>query len=262
MRRLSGFTLIELIIVIVLLGVVATVSVRFVALSTQGAIDVSSRQQRALAGVVISEQISRQLREALPTSVRPNGDGSCIEFIPIVAASNYLTLPSGSAPTSFEAVPLPDGQSASGRVVVYGYGSSVYNLTSPGPMSPPASMPASATAPVTVTFDSGTTHRFSAKSPEKRFYVVSDPVTLCQAGRFLYRYRNYGVKPTIGADLPGPGPDREVLAASLLPDSLEFDVIPPNFRRGAVVSFRMVLGDTDLEETTAISQEVQIRNVP
>lgn len=48
MRRAAGFTLVELIIVIVLLAIVATISVQFVALSTRGAIDVSSRQQRAL----------------------------------------------------------------------------------------------------------------------------------------------------------------------------------------------------------------------
>lgn len=262
MRRLHGFTLVELVIVIVLLGIVATVSVRFVALSTQGAIDVSSRQQRALAGVVISEQISRQLREALPTSVRTSSDDACIEFVPIIAASNYLTLPSGGSPGSFEAVPLPNGESASGRIVVYGYGSSVYNLNSPGPMSPPASLPASASAPVTVTFDGSNTHRFSATSPEKRFYVVSDPITFCQSGRFLYRYRNYGVESTIGADLPTSSPDREVLAANLQPGTLQFEVTPPNFRRGAVVSFEMILEDTGSGETTAISQEVQIRNVP
>lgn len=55
MSRSSGFTLIELVIVIVLLAIVATISVQFVALSTRGALDVSSRQQRALQSVVISE---------------------------------------------------------------------------------------------------------------------------------------------------------------------------------------------------------------
>ena len=55
MERTRGFTLIELIMVIVLLAIVATVSVRFVALSTRGALDVSERKQRALQGVVISE---------------------------------------------------------------------------------------------------------------------------------------------------------------------------------------------------------------
>ncbi|MDI9246678.1 type II secretion system protein [Marinobacter sp. CHS3-4] len=259
MRRSAGFTLTELVMVIVLLGIVATVSVQFVALSTRGAIDLSARQQRSMTGVVISEQISRQLREALPTSVRTNGD--CIEWIPIEAASNYLDLPSGPTPDSFNAVALPANRSATGRIVVYGYGSDVYDISSPGPTSPLATMPAG-NPEVTVTFDGGATHRFSAKSPEKRFYVVGDPVTLCQSGQWLYRYRNYGINATIATSLPSTFPDREVLAAGLAANSLNFEVTPPSLQRGAVVSFDVTLEDADSGETTAISQEVQIRNVP
>ena len=110
MWRRSGFTLIELIIVIVLLAVVSTISVRFVALSTQGSIDTSARQQRALASVVISEQISRALREALPQSVRVvtlNGN-QCLEWMPIQSASNYLSLPLTGAGGQFQIVPLAD----------------------------------------------------------------------------------------------------------------------------------------------------------
>lgn len=59
-----------------------------------------------------------------------------------------------------------------------------------------------------------------------------------------------------------PGSDREVLAATLQAGSLMFDVTPPTLQRGAVVSFSFILEDTASGETTAVSQEVQIRNVP
>jgi len=261
MRRTAGFTLVELVMVIVLLAIVATVSVQFVALSTQGAIDVSSRQQRALASVVISERVSRELREALPTSIRTNADGSCIEWMPIRAASNYLDLPRGGTPSSFDAVPLPGGASAAGRVVVYGYGSDVYDLSNPGPVSPPATMSGS-TPPATVVFDGGVTHRFTAKSPERRFYLVDNSVSLCQSGRWLYRYSGYGINTAVASGLPSGMPGREVVTAALEESSLVFEVTPPTLQRGAVVSFRFVLVDSETGESTAVSQEVQVRNVP
>ncbi|MCM0610899.1 type II secretion system protein [Marinobacter sediminum] len=261
MGRDRGFTLIELIMVIVLLAIVATISVRFVALSTQGAIDVGSRQLRSFSAVVISEQITRSLREALPGSVRVSADGACIEWMPVQAVSNYLNLPSGPNPDSFEAVPLAGGASASGRIVVYGYGSNLYSITSPGPVSPTATLPAG-TPPVTVAFDGGVNHRFTAKSPERKFFVIQEPRTFCQQGSFLFRFRNYGIQSSVAALLPTSVPEREVLAGNLVPASLNFEVVPPTLQRNAVVSFRFQVQSQQSGEVTDVSQEVQVRNVP
>lgn len=261
MRKGRGFTLVELIMVIVLLAIVATISVRFVALSTQGAIDVGSRQLRSFSAVVISEQISRALREALPGSVRVNGDGSCIEWMPVTAVSNYLNLPDGANPDSFEAVPLAGSASASGRIVVYGYGSNLYSTTSPGAVSPNATLPSGA-PPVTVTFDGGANHRFRSKSPGRKFFVIEDPRTFCQQGRFLFRYRDYGVLSSVAESLPATMPNREVLAADLVANSLSFEVVPPTLQRNGVVKFSFEVRSPQSGEVTSVSQEVQIRNVP
>jgi MSHA biogenesis protein MshO len=261
MNRAAGFTLVELVMVIVLLAIVATISVQFVTLSTRGAIDLSTRQQRAFSGVVIGEQITRALREALPGSVRVNSDGSCIEWMPVLAVSNYLSLPSGGTPDSFEAVPLASGASAQGRVVVYGYGSNLYSTGSPGPLSPPATVPVGP-SPVTVTFDGGAIHRFTTQSPERKFFVIEAPRTFCQQGRFLYRYRDYDIKSSVASALPATMPEREVLAAGLVPGSLVFEVVPPTLQRSGVVSFQFQLQSPESGELTRVSQEVQIRNVP
>ena len=259
MRRASGFTLIEMIVVIVLLGIVGMMSAGVITYSAQGALDTAARQQRAVAAAVISEQISRELRHALPTSVRTSSDGRCLEWFPIVAASGYVDLPLGESISSFTAMALPTGASASGYVAVYGYGGDLYQSIGSGPLSPMATLAAGSGA-VTVTLSQP--HLFTTGSPQSRFFLVEDPVTLCQVGATLFRYRSYGIEATVAASLPTAFPNREVLAADLVPASLSFAVIPATLQRGAVVQFAFTLVDSRSGETTPVSQEVQIRNVP
>ncbi len=260
MSRSHGFTLIELVMVIVLLAIVATISVQFVALSTRGALDVSSRQQRALQSVVISEQISREVREAFPLSVRTNG--ACLEWLPIVAATRYDQLTTGP---DFEEVTIsPFGRAVSGglRAIVYGYGSgqsALYDNSDPGPISPPID-PVSA-GDTALNFSSG--HRFRERSPEKRIFVVGERVSICQNTDRLYRFSGYshgsGQPDQTTLMASGTG---AVLGANVEPGSVEFGVTPPSLQRAAVVSFTFELVDPQSVETTLVSQEVQVRNVP
>ncbi|MAZ06379.1 type II secretion system protein [Marinobacter sp. SS8-8] len=258
MLRRAGFTLIELLMVIVLLSIVATVSVRFVSLSTQGALDVSARQLRAFQGVVVSEQITRELREAFPLSVRTFG--SCIEWLPLQAGTNYLQLTQGPGfdeidIAAFDQVPAV----GSTRAVVYGYGTSTADLyagTSPGPVSPLISSINNTGSPARIELAGA--HRFTATSPARRLFVVGEPVSLCQNGRFLYRYSGYA--PTSAQQAP-PSGNREILAANLT-GAANFRFLPATLQRAAVVQFTFTLLSEDGAENTTVSQEVQIRNVP
>lgn len=251
MRSARGFTLVELVMVIVLLAIVATISVQFVTYSTRGAIDTGARQQRSLAGAVISEQVSRALREALPRSVRTNGN--CIEWMPIEGGTNYLTLPVTDPAGSFSIVPFSAGTPASGRIVVYPDSGNLYASPppSPGPVSPSASIVGN-----TVTFDAGAQHQYAEESPRRRLFLIGNPRTFCHSGTFIELYTGYGIQANIPAGLA----NRQILAANVT--NLNFDVVPPTLERGAVVSFALTLTDPQFGESLDVSQEVQIRNVP
>ncbi len=260
MRRAGGFTLIELVMVIVLLAIVATISVQFVALSTQGAIDTGDRQQRALKAVVISEQITRMLREAFPLSVRVVG-GNCIEWLPIAGATRYTGLPTGG--NTIEVIPFDQMPTGAGlRAVVYGYGGPTgdvanrfYNfpVSSPGPVSTPIAGFGNGSVPATITLSSP--HRFDAQSPARRLFVVSQPHALCSEPGVLALYRGYDIGNSYGSG------NRDILAANL-EGAAEFAFTPASLRRTAVVSFSFELGTPGSTETLNVSQEVQIRNVP
>lgn len=269
MPRQEGFTLVELVMVIVLLGIVATISVQFVALSTRGAIDVGDRQQRALQGVVISEQITREIREAFPLTVRENGE--CLEWRPILGATGYEKLPKGPDFDEVEVRPFGDVIPEGAELIVYGYGSprrDLYGSNDPGPVSPPINELDPMDTVVTFQ-DSAESHRFRERSPEKRIYAVGDRISICQSqgggGRWLYRYSGYshGIDQPTASELAGKGTrTREVMSANLVPASLDLRVQPPSLNRGALVHFGFKLSDPDADETTEVVQEVQIRNVP
>lgn len=268
MGRLTGqrgFTLTELIIVIVLLGIISVIPISFIRYSAQGALDTANRQRLAMAAGVISEQISREIRVALPGSVRLSSDKRCLELIPIIAGTVYRNAPIISAQPSFPVLALPGGGSSTGHAVIYPYAattSELYSPTTPGVLSPMSATLPAGTGTVNLTFDSAS-HQFLTDSPMRRFFMVDTPVTFCQEGQFVYRYSDYGFQLTVGAALPGTFADgREVIGAPLETSSLMFSFVPPSLQRNGLVTFEFALQSDQSAERIYVAQEVQLRNVP
>src|SRR6188768_3006752 len=86
----SGFTLIELITVIVILSILASIGTGFVVSATESYQRTQTRALLVNTARQALERMTRQLRIALPYSVRITNNGSCIEFMPIAAGGNYL----------------------------------------------------------------------------------------------------------------------------------------------------------------------------
>ena len=253
----SGFTLIEMVITIVLIGILGVGMSRFIGQSVQGVKDTAERQQLSAIGWITSEKISREIRDALPNSFRLNSGGSCIEFIPTVAGTDYLTVPVVSAATSFEVVPFPSYtlDSSQDRVAVYPFTDvGLYALGNPGTISSLiASMAAGATANAqAITLSSS--HQFLTDSPTRRLYVVREPVMYCFVGQYLYRYGNYGFQSSM------PTPTSGTVIASRLASG-SFQYAPGTLSRNGVVTFAFEVQGSDGAKQL-IDQEVQIRNVP
>ena len=270
MIRQRGFTLVELVMVIVIISIVGAVSVQFIRHSSQSVIDTAGRQQLAASSAIINEQITRALRDALPGSIRTTADNRCVEYMPVVAASTYTSLTTGGPTASFQAVPYSMTQEINGYVSVYPLAdSNLYDLSNPGAITTvsetlPEGNSVATGNPVSVALSPA--HTFSNASPVDRFYLSATPVAICQQGNFLYRFSGYGFIANVAnliASLPTDfAGGREVLAFPLVTNSLSFQINAATLVRNGVVTFQYQLQNTRNGDTMDLVQEVHIRNVP
>ncbi|WP_218309328.1 PulJ/GspJ family protein [Alteromonas antoniana] len=95
MTKARGFTLVELITVIVILGVVGIGIASFVRGTMQIYLDVNTREALLTESRFAIERMTRELRRAVPNSIRIRGDSTqhCIEFVPSQFSTIYTELP-------------------------------------------------------------------------------------------------------------------------------------------------------------------------
>ncbi|WP_420913196.1 PilW family protein [Aeromonas salmonicida] len=97
--RASGFTLVELVMVILLLGIMATFTSQFIGIGSQIYGDASSREQLMSDARFAMERLNREVRDAVPGSERIEttdgvwvDTGPCLSFWPISTSSRYVAL--------------------------------------------------------------------------------------------------------------------------------------------------------------------------
>jgi MSHA biogenesis protein MshO len=104
---------VELVMVILLLGVMATFSSQFIGIGTQIYGDASRREQLMSDARFALERLNREVRDAVPGSVRVEdegrcpGAGACLRFWPIATAGRYLETASSTVLRIVEPVTMP-----------------------------------------------------------------------------------------------------------------------------------------------------------
>jgi MSHA biogenesis protein MshO len=290
-RRQNGFTLIELIVVIVLLGIIAAMTTRFFGDTVQGYIDTSLRDSLTRTGRLATERINRELRNAVPNSIRVNG--GCIEYLPMLASATYqdqaltyLATGTNSSPLPVNGVSAPSNLmdvfnlnfapgAATYYIVVYPYGpdgsaGDPYRATNPGPLATFSGFDMATALPAGVSrIQTTAAHRFLRQSPIRRVFVTSDPVSFCLVGNRLVRYEGYGLQ--AAQSIPPPAANGQVLAEYIQSVDPEIPFVAPfsytgsTLIRNAVVNLDFRFMRTDHlgnANWVRMYHEVQIRNVP
>ena len=277
----KGFTLIELITVIIVLGVVSVGISGFIRTGVDIYSDVSERDQLLGNSRFFVERLNRELRMAVPNSIRvannPANTIQCIEFVPANWVTFYTSLPKApdlsTAVTVVEIAGNPAGYQVNNGdfAVVYPTQSSdVYNLgnnkrqeitactDSDGNCNNVADpSDTERTAELTITA------AFADYSPASRLYFATETVSYClrDIDNKVYRHQS-----NIFNDVQDIYTTGGVLMAENLMNNLglaeqqAFRVIAASLTRNALVQ---VLLTFELnEEIVNYSNEVHIPNVP
>lgn len=265
-RSQYGVTLVELVAAIVLLGIIGTGLVNFISGSAKAYQEVLRRDEITQIGRFAIERVSRELRTALPGSVRVSGN--CIEFVPVLAASMYTALPvSGvsAAANDFTVVSTTVPATAS-RVAVYTLNAAdVYGAASHLRAFDVAS--ASSVAGETTYNFALPSQQFPEQSPGRRIYFVSNPVSFCVAGpvssRVLNRYESYGFSTVQPSPPAGGTPLADFIQLNDGGAVVPFQYSAGNLQRNAIVhlDFRF-LAKGSSNEWVRFSHDVPARGLP
>ncbi len=254
---MRGFTLIEMIVVIVVLGVLGLGFASLFTQSTQQYLEATVRQQFSSSTRLALERMSRELRDALPNSVRVDSNGNCVEFIPIIRGGVYLDAPFVTADNQFEALTLGTVSGVAYVSIMPLDASDVYG-SAPATLAEFAGTVAANANTIYVQLTAN--KLFPRTSPSQRFFLTSTPVSFCVQGNGqLQRFSQYGNLANQSSSLTGGAPLADHLVQGSASEPV-FRYSAGTLTRNALLQIHLVLRGQN--ETVQFEHEVMLRNVP
>jgi MSHA biogenesis protein MshO len=270
-----GVTLVEMIVVIVITGILAAAVAVFIRRPVEGYIDAARRAELSDIADTALRRITRDLRTALPNSIRITAAGGVtyLEYLQVSGGGRYRSdVDSGgggdplnftAADTAFNVIgPMPT-MAAGDSIVIYNLNWDPAIATANAYVGDNRAAYASNTA-TTITLSAATLFPFT--SPGKRFQVVQYPVTYgCDpvAGtvRRIAGYAIQAAQPNNVAAAPlSTAPSNTLLATSITACSFSFVAAGGATQRTGVVSLSLQVQQQG--EQVRLFQQVHINNVP
>jgi len=283
-RPQRGFTIIELVTVIALIGALAVIGGIFIVQPFQAVDDMRRRAELVDEAQLIIERMAREIRAALPNSVRIRSDGSrtALEIVSTATGGRYRRLPAPGgggdrlnrtqSADTFDAlgglidIGSVDASGGAGTdcaagngdcVSIYNTGQANFNIYDGDNIAKVTSLIDNAGTDQVGYDNGGTMPAFRQHSPQQRFFVVDDVVSfICNsATNRLARHSGYGLNATQDVT---PGGTSALLGRDVTACSFTYD--QGSSTRSGLVTLDITINRDG--ETVRLLQQVHVMNAP
>ncbi|HEY5602396.1 MAG TPA: type II secretion system protein [Gammaproteobacteria bacterium] len=278
-KKSRGFTLVEMITVIVLLGIVAGMLTPFILSAMQAYVASKARAQLVGKGRLAIERLSREVRQAVPNSLSVLGGGTGIEFARARAGGRYVERFEDFG-TEFSRMNYRFRKNANLANLYTTYAENadgsrlsfsandvlVIGNTSPAILQAGTSAVALTGIANTDAIADGTAngqiltfggHQFLVESPGKHFSIVDQTIEVGLVGSDLRWHTGNGLTGYNGAVNYGAGDPALVDGAGLT-----FTYSPGTPQSTGVLRVDLQLTDVTSSETIRLYHEIHVRNTP
>lgn len=242
-HKSSGFTLIELITVIVLLGVLVSAITSFIKFGTQIYTETSARDQLVSSARFAIERLNRDIRNALPNSLRLTNANQCLEFTPIIESTIYTDIPvlPEIARNTINVIKFDQAFDSNWQVIVYplitddvyGNNDKRYSVASIAALGDERVITLASTV------------LFAEESPTQRLYFINGTVQYCLQNTTLLRSDSISSNVLMAQDIYNISP---------------FEILAPTLQRNAMVQIHFRFEKNN--EQVTFNNEIQVLNVP
>ncbi len=279
MKRLSincvkGFTLVELITVMVITGIISMMVVNMITTPMEAFSDMKRRAELVDIAEITLHKMAREIRRALPNSIRITNSGTVtsIAFLRTVDGGRYASIGSDvfeannninrfNLTKSLSNVNDADVNAATYYLVVYNLGQGGADAYQEDNISQVSGLPLN--PELAITFDNFT---FPFASPADRFMVVDTSFAfMCDTNplvKQIKQYSGYEFRiPQGGTDVPVDMTQGDLLANNIA--SCEFKYDPGTATRAGLVTLNISINDTQHQgETVTLLQQIFVENRP